>query len=92
MQVARLSVHAMEIAQKMADVGNPNSITDAGVGAMAIRTGVKGAVLNARVNLADLADEAYVDAIRTECQALWSSIETAEANVLSRVDAVLSAE
>ena len=92
MQVARLSLQAMEIAQRMADVGNPNSITDAGVGAMAIRTGVKGAVLNARVNLMDLADEVYADAIRTECQAIWSSIEIAEANVLSRVDVVLTAE
>ena len=38
----------------MAQIGNPNSITDAGVGAMCLRTAVMGAVLNARVNAGDL--------------------------------------
>ena len=42
MQVARLASESMDIARQMAMKGNPNSITDAGVGAMAIRTGVKG--------------------------------------------------
>tara|TARA_B100000768_G_C11282163_1_gene379300 strand:- start:1437 stop:3131 length:1695 start_codon:yes stop_codon:yes gene_type:complete len=89
MQVARLSMDAMGVAKKMADIGNPNSITDAGVGAMAIRTGVKGAILNARVNLADLEDGTYAKDIRKECSDLWLAIERAEADVLRRVEQVL---
>lgn len=89
MRVARLAAEAMDIAEEMAQSGNPNSITDAGVGAMAIRTGVKGAILNARVNLQDLEDAAYSAAILAECDELWTSIEAREAAVLKRVDEVL---
>ena len=74
----------------MAETGNPNSITDAGVGAMAIRTGVKGAILNAQVNLQDLKDEAYSASVRKECDALWESIDAAEAEVMLRVQNVLN--
>ncbi|MCH1584118.1 MAG: glutamate formimidoyltransferase [Flavobacteriales bacterium] len=89
MQVARLSMQAMEVASEMASIGNPNSITDAGVGAMAIRTGVKGAILNARVNLADLEDVDFEKRVRIECQELWSACDAAEAAVIARVDEVL---
>ena len=91
MQVARLSMLAMEVASEMAAIGNPNSITDAGVGAMAIRTGVKGAILNARVNLADLEDVDFAGRIREECQQLWSASDEAEASVIARVNEVLGA-
>ena len=89
MQVARLSMQAMKVASEMASIGNPNSITDAGVGAMAIRTGVKGAILNARVNLADLEDVDFAKRVRIECQELWSACDAAEAAVIARVDEVL---
>jgi len=90
MRVARLANEAMEVAREMADSGNPNSITDAGVGAMAIRTGVKGAILNAQVNLQDLKDEDYSATVRKECDDLWSSIDAAEAEVMLRVKSVLN--
>jgi len=90
MRVARLANEAMEVAREMAETGNPNSITDAGVGAMAIRTGVKGAILNAQVNLQDLKDEAYSASVRQECDALWASIDAAEAEVMLRVQNVLN--
>ena len=89
LQVARLSMQAMEVASEMASIGNPNSITDAGVGAMAIRTGVKGAILNARVNLADLEDVDFAKRVRVECEELWSASDAAEAAVIARVDEVL---
>ena len=89
MRVARLAADAMTIAEEMAAIGNPNSITDAGVGAMAIRTGVKGAILNARVNLQDLEDATYSAAVVAEADALWADIDAREARVLDRVAAVL---
>lgn len=89
MRVARLAADAMTIAEEMAAIGNPNSITDAGVGAMAIRTGVKGAILNARVNLQDLEDATYSAAVVAEADALWADIDAREARVLERVAAVL---
>lgn len=89
MRVARLAAESMAIAEEMAAIGNPNSITDAGVGAMAIRTGVKGAILNARVNLQDLEDTTYSAAVVAEVDALWADIDAREERVLDRVAAVL---
>lgn len=90
MQVARLALESMKVASEMAKKGNPNSITDAGVGAMAIRTGVKGAVLNARVNLQDLKDAEYVQRIQAECIDLVEQVEALELEVLAQVDRILN--
>ena len=89
MQVAEVAHDALEIAEAMADFGNPNSITDAGVGAMCLRTAVLGAILNARVNTADLNDKAYVVSVLSRCEELVSSVTSREASVLARVDALL---
>lgn len=89
MQVAEIAHDALEVAEAMADFGNPNSITDAGVGAMCLRTAVLGAILNARVNTADLNDKAYVVAVLSRCEELVSSVTSREAAVLARVDELL---
>ncbi|MDR2414444.1 MAG: glutamate formimidoyltransferase [Odoribacteraceae bacterium] len=47
---------SMEVIRAMAETGNPNSVTDAGVGALAARAGVLGAFLNVQVNAAGLDD------------------------------------
>jgi glutamate formiminotransferase/formiminotetrahydrofolate cyclodeaminase len=91
MEVARISLSSMEVAEKMAEFGNPNSITDAGVGAMAIRVGVMGAILNARVNLRDLSDDEYVKVTRDACDAMWDEVISREAAVLNQVNTLLSA-
>jgi glutamate formiminotransferase/formiminotetrahydrofolate cyclodeaminase len=44
----------------MAKIGNPNSVTDAGVGALCARAAVLGAYLNVKVNLGGLKDENFV--------------------------------
>jgi glutamate formiminotransferase/formiminotetrahydrofolate cyclodeaminase len=89
MQVAEVAHDAFEVAEAMADFGNPNSITDAGVGAMCLRTAVLGAVLNARVNTADLVDKEFVSSVLSRCDELVTSASSREAAVLSRVDEVL---
>ncbi|PCJ80494.1 MAG: glutamate formimidoyltransferase [Bacteroidetes bacterium] len=90
MQVAEIAHDAFEVAEAMAQFGNPNSITDAGVGAMCLRTAVLGAILNARVNTADLVDEAFVSSTLSRCAELVSSVKSKEATVLARVDEILS--
>jgi len=75
MSVAETCLEAMEVALEMAEWGNPNSITDAVVGAMALRTGVLGAVLNARINARELKDQAFAREVEGRC-AQW--VEEAE--------------
>ncbi len=91
MQVAEVAYKAMDIAEAMAQIGNPNSITDAGVGAMCLRTAVMGAVLNARVNAGELEDKNYVESILDRCVDLVSKACEKEVQILSRVDEVLGA-
>jgi glutamate formiminotransferase/formiminotetrahydrofolate cyclodeaminase len=47
----------------MVENGNPSSITDAGVGALALRSCIKGAFLNVKINAAGLDDKAFVEEI-----------------------------
>lgn len=54
-----LCYSAMSIAKTMAETGNPNSVTDAGVGALAARSGVMGAYLNVKINAAGLDDKTF---------------------------------
>jgi len=58
-KVLETSYNSMEVMKAMADIGNPNSITDAGVGALCARTAVRGALLNVKINAAGLKDEAF---------------------------------
>ena len=51
---------SMEVAKAMAETGNPNSVSDAGVGALAARSAVMGAYLNVKINSGDLEDKVYV--------------------------------
>jgi glutamate formiminotransferase/formiminotetrahydrofolate cyclodeaminase len=43
----------------MAEYGNPNSVSDAGVGALCVLTAVEGAFLNVKINAAGIADKAF---------------------------------
>lgn len=63
-------LHTMEasfevfgIVKAMAEFGNPNSVTDAGVGTLAARAAVRGAFLNVRINAAGLKDRAKAEAL-----------------------------
>ena len=58
--VMELSYNSMSIIKKMIDIGNPNSVTDAAVGALCARTSVIGAFLNVKINCKDYNDKKFV--------------------------------
>jgi glutamate formiminotransferase/formiminotetrahydrofolate cyclodeaminase len=62
-KIMETSFACLESIKCMAEVGNPNSISDAGVAALCIRTAVMGAYLNVRINCKDLNDDNYVSDI-----------------------------
>jgi glutamate formiminotransferase/formiminotetrahydrofolate cyclodeaminase len=49
-KVMEISYQSMEVMKAMAEIGNPNSVSDAGVGALAARSAVMGAYLNVKIN------------------------------------------
>jgi glutamate formiminotransferase/formiminotetrahydrofolate cyclodeaminase len=57
--VMKTALESMQMIHKMAEIGNPNSVTDAGVGALCARTAVHGAFLNVKINLSGLKDQKY---------------------------------
>lgn len=59
LRTARLCLDALRLAHAAAARGNRNSASDAGVAALAARAGAEGAVLNVRINLNAISDEAF---------------------------------
>ncbi len=59
----RSTYEAFDVIRYVAEHGNPNSVTDAGVGALCARSAVMGAFLNVKINAAGLKDKAFVDEI-----------------------------
>ena len=69
-KVMETAYNSMEVMQAMAEIGNPNSVTDAGVGALCARTAVIGAFLNVKINCGDCEDKKFVDDILKRGQQL----------------------
>ena len=69
-KVMETSFSSMEVMKAMAEFGNPNSVTDAGVGARCARTAVIGAFLNVKINCGDCEDIAFVDDVLKRGQQL----------------------
>jgi len=70
LKVMKHSLESMEIIRVMAETGNPNSVSDAGVGALCARSAVIGAYLNVRINASGLKDEVYKTKVLTEAAAI----------------------
>lgn len=59
-KVMELAYGSMEVIKAMAETGNPNSVSDAGVGALCARSSVMGAFMNVRINAAGYDDTEFV--------------------------------
>ena len=62
-KVMQLSYDSLSIIKAMAEIGNPNSVSDAGVGALCARSAVMGAFMNVRINASGYDDKAFVNDI-----------------------------
>jgi len=81
MQTARLALASMEVMEEMVNKGNPNSVTDAAVGALCARTAVLGACMNARINAASLKDKEYAEKVVSEVNAIEKQVDTTERRI-----------
>jgi glutamate formiminotransferase / formiminotetrahydrofolate cyclodeaminase len=90
LQVMRLSLESMEVIAQMAEHGNPNSVSDAGVGALCARTAVMGAGLNVKINCAGYDDKGYVEQTLAEVKHLVEAANQREADVLAIVERVMA--
>jgi glutamate formiminotransferase len=85
-KVMEVSYKALELIKAMAEIGNPNSVSDAGVGALAIRSCVKGAFLNVKINSGDLEDIAFVQTVSKNAMEIERKTEEMEKEILKIVE------
>ncbi|HRG87335.1 MAG TPA: glutamate formimidoyltransferase [Chitinophagales bacterium] len=85
-KVMELSLASMEIIKAMASIGNPNSVTDAGVGALCARTAVIGAFLNVKINAGGLSDKAAAAQKIADGELLVTQAENLEKEILAIVN------
>jgi len=85
-EVMKIAYQSLEVIQAMAEIGNPNSLSDAGVGALCVRTAVYGAYLNVRINAGSLADKTYSNEIILQAKEILEKAKTKESEILSVVE------
>src|SRR5690606_4029641 len=85
-KVMELSYESMEIIKAMADIGNPNSVSDAGVGALCARSAVMGAFMNVRINAGGYEDKKFVNDIISRGKVIEIKTIAKETDILNLVN------
>lgn len=85
LNVMRAARSSMEAIKAMAEIGNPNSASDAGVGALCARAAVFGASLNVRTNVSGLADKGFAETAVSEAERLEAEATALETEILGIV-------
>ncbi len=85
LRTAQTALEAYPLLEAMVDKGNPASVTDAAVGALAVTAGVRGAALNVRINATSLADRAAANLLVESADAAVAKATAAEAALLAKV-------
>ena len=86
LKTMKAALKVFPIVKAMASEGNPNSVSDAGVGALAARSAVLGAQLNVRINAVGLSDREAADRLCNEAAQIAAEAIAEEAAVLEIVN------
>ena len=81
-RVMQTTFASMEVIKAMAEIGNQNSVSDAGVGALAARSAVMGAYLNVKINAAGLTDKKWAETIIADGAILQEKTQQLESEIL----------
>ena len=85
-KIMETSFSCLESIKCMTELGNPNSISDAGVAALCIRTAVMGAYLNVKINCKDLNDKKFVSTILKKGKMIVNSTNKIEGEIMELVE------
>jgi glutamate formiminotransferase/formiminotetrahydrofolate cyclodeaminase len=86
LEVMQVALDSMNVIRAMAEIGNPNSVSDAGVGALAARSAVLGAELNVKINCGSIEDNAFVDSALQKARSIAEQAIQLESEILRKVD------
>jgi glutamate formiminotransferase / formiminotetrahydrofolate cyclodeaminase len=87
LKVMKTAYQCYDLLEAMAEKGNQNSISDAGVGALSIRSAIYGAYLNVKINCKGFDEKAYVEKTLSEAKQVWEASKQREESILKIVDA-----
>ena len=88
-RVMQVALDSMSVIKKMAEIGNPNSITDACVAALCARTAVRGAFLNVQINCLDYNDKSFVDDINKKGKNILEKAFKLENKIISITEKIM---
>ncbi|MCH2043607.1 MAG: glutamate formimidoyltransferase [Saprospiraceae bacterium] len=89
LKVMQLCLDSIEVLRAMAETGNPNSISDAGVGALCARAALRGAFMNVKINVGDIKDKTWVEETLAKGNELDAAMESAEKEIVALVETKL---
>lgn len=90
LRTMKTSFEAFDMLEEMARKGNPASVSDVGVGALAARSAVFGAWLNVKINAAGLKDREKADAILAEAEKIADEAAKRETEILKLVNETIA--
>lgn len=86
LETMKASLKVFDLCREMVDKGNPNSVSDAGVGALAARSAVIGAGMNVKINASSLKDREKAQSLITEANAIIAEAMAAEEEIIRKVE------
>lgn len=89
LRTMKVTIDAFKVLSEMAEKGNPASVSDAGVGALAARSAVLGAQLNVKINAVGLKDRIKADQLVKEANDIAERAIIAEKQILDKVNEVI---
>ena len=90
LETMKASVKVFELCRQMVAEGNPNSVSDAGVGALAARAAVIGAGMNVKINASSLKDRQKAEALIAEANAIIEKANAEEKEITATVEKMIS--
>jgi glutamate formiminotransferase/formiminotetrahydrofolate cyclodeaminase len=90
LETMKTALEVFDILEAMTDKGNPNSVTDAGVGAPAVLGAVKGGYLNVLINIGGLCDKEMARSLKEEAEKLLAQAKERENRLWEHVKAKIN--
>jgi len=85
-KVMQKSLECMQLIKAMAEKGNPNSVSDAGVGALCARSAVMGAHLNVKINAGGIEDKPWIEKLLADADKVEKDAVKLEKEILEQVN------
>ena len=89
LRTMKCAFSAFPVLEAMVESGNPNSVSDAGVGALAVRAAVLGAMLNVKINAAGLKDRQAADSLVGQANEIAEKAKAKEAELMEKVEKII---